>query len=135
MAPLSGFRVRAATDSDFEAVADILRADELDGAGRVTLGAEFLRNEWNEAGFDLVTDAWVAVDDEGALLGYGQARRTQPAEVDSLATRLRKSTDPAAIMTGIIIGIALEQRLIAEVAAGRLAPGTRCLLAGDLHMF
>jgi mycothiol synthase len=78
-----GFRVRAAADGDFEAVAGILRADELDDAGRVTLGAEFLRNEWNEVGFDILTDAWVAVDGEGGVLGYGQARRTQPAEVES----------------------------------------------------
>jgi hypothetical protein len=48
---------------------------------------------------------------------------------------MRKATDPAAIMTGIIIGIALKQRLIAEVAAGRLAPGTLGLLADDLHVF
>jgi hypothetical protein len=51
------------------------------------------------------------------------------------ATRLRKAGDPAAIMTGIIVGIALEQRLIAEVAAGRLAPSTLGLLASDLHAF
>lgn len=114
MAPLSGFRVRAATDSDFEAVADILRADELDDAGRATLGAEFLRNEWNEAGFDLVTDAWVAVDDEGTLLGYGQARRTQPAEVDSWGI-----VDPACRGRGIgtaILGV-IEARAM-EMLAG-----------------
>lgn len=79
-----------------------------------------------------------------ALAPFGQAIGALRNELDerltiegflAAATRLRKSTDPAAIMTGIIIGIALEQGLIAEVAAGRLAPGTRCLLAGDLHMF
>ena len=83
MAGSSGFRVRAAVEGDFEAVAEILEADELDDAGRVTLGAEFLRNEWNEVGFDLGMDAWVAADTEGAVVGYGQAGLTQPAEVES----------------------------------------------------
>lgn len=75
--------MRAATGEDFEAVAEILRADELDDAGRITLGMDFLRNEWNKVGFDLATDAWVAVDGEGVLIGYGQARQAQPAEVES----------------------------------------------------
>jgi hypothetical protein len=51
------------------------------------------------------------------------------------ATRMRQATDPAAVMTGVIVGIAVEQRLIAEVAAGRLAPDTLSLLTGDLHAF
>jgi hypothetical protein len=38
------------------------------------------------------------------------------------ATRLRRSTNPAAVITGMLVDIALEQRLIAEVAAGRLQP-------------
>lgn len=125
---LSGFRVRAATDSDFEAVAGILRADELDDAGRVTLGAEFLRNEWNEVGFDLVTDAWVAVDDKGALLGYGQARRTQPTEVESWGI-----VDPACRGRGVGTAIldVIEARAMEMLAGSSGGRFRHSINAGD----
>ena len=81
--PPSGYRFRAPTPGDFEAIADILRADELDDAGEVSLGADFVRDEWSEIGFDLATDAWVALDGEGSIVGYGQARQTQSTIVES----------------------------------------------------
>ena len=96
VAPLSGYSFRAATPSDFEAVADILRADELDDAGQVSLGADFVRDEWSEVGFDLATDAWVALDGDGSIIGYGQARQTESTLVESWGV-----VDPACRGRGI----------------------------------
>jgi hypothetical protein len=45
--------------------------------------------------------------------------------VDALlatAGRLRRTTEPAAVVMGTLLGMALEQRLFAEVRAGRLPP-------------
>ncbi len=67
----AGYRLRAPTPDDFEPVADVIVADELDDAGQITLGADFLRGEWSRVG-DLATDAWVAVDAAGAIVAYGQ---------------------------------------------------------------
>jgi mycothiol synthase len=121
-------RVRAAAESDFEAVAGILSADELDDAGRVILGAEFLRNEWNEVGFDLVTDAWVAVDGGGAVLGYGQVRRTQPGEVESWGV-----VDPARRGLGIGTAIldAIEGRAMELLAGSHGGRFRHSINAGD----
>lgn len=54
---------------------------------------------------------------EGALPG-----RRDLAAVAAAADRLRHSSDPASLVTGTVLDIALEQRLVTEVQAGRLAP-------------
>jgi len=62
----------------------------------------------------------------------------EPATIEGLiaaAGRLRGSTDPSAVITGIVVGIAIEQRLIAEVAAGRRTPDTLGLLAEAADLF
>lgn len=120
VAPLPGFSFRAATPSDFEAVAQILRADELDDAGQVSLGADFVRDEWNEAGFDLATDAWVAVDGDGSIIGYGQARRGELALVTSWGV-----VDPACRGRGVggeLVDLidARASEMLAGSAEGRL---------------
>jgi hypothetical protein len=48
-----GYELRAPTLDDADAVANVL-AD----AGQTVLDADFLRDEWSRAGFDLATDAW-----------------------------------------------------------------------------
>ena len=68
---LPGYEFRAPVKDDLDAVADVLLADEPDEAGQ-TLDAHFVANQWNRAGFDLSTDAWVAVDGAGTIVGYGQ---------------------------------------------------------------
>jgi mycothiol synthase len=79
----AGYRLRAPTPGELEDVADVLIADELDDAGDVVLGADFLRDEWSRGGFDLSTDAWVAVDDAATVVGYAQAMREEPTVVES----------------------------------------------------
>lgn len=79
----AGYQLRAPTGDDLEEVAGVLIADELNDAGQVTLGADFLRDEWGRVGFDLAADAWAMVDGTGAIVGYAQSMREEPTVVES----------------------------------------------------
>ncbi len=79
----AGYDLRVPTADDLGLVADVLIADELNDAGQVVLGADFLRDEWRRVGFDLATDSWVVFDDAEAIVGYGQAMREEPTVVES----------------------------------------------------
>ena len=70
----AGYRLRAPALGDLDAVADVLIADQLDEAGQIVLGVDFLRAEWSRVGFNLAADAWVVVDGAGVIVGYVQAR-------------------------------------------------------------
>jgi len=83
MALPDGYELRAPTRDELQAVADVLVADELHDGGQVVLGADFIQGAWSRPDFDLTTDAWVAVDDAGAVVGYAQARRDEPTLVES----------------------------------------------------
>jgi mycothiol synthase len=72
----AGYQLRAPTADDFAPIAAVVVADELNDAGQSTLGADFLRGEWSR--IDLATDAWVAADDTGAIVGYGQVALEPP---------------------------------------------------------
>ena len=78
-----GYRFRAPTRGDLDAVAAVLIADDLDDAGEVVLDEDFLLTGWNLSDFDLATDAWVVVD--GA-----EARSSR---TDRSCTRGRASSD------------------------------------------
>jgi mycothiol synthase len=78
----AGYRLRAPVPGDLDAVADVLVADELDEAGQIVLGADFVRDEWSRVGFDLATDAWVVADGAGTVVGYVQATEEEPAVVE-----------------------------------------------------
>ena len=73
----SAYELRAPTPIDLDAVADVVVADELDGGGQIVLGEDFVRGEWSRVG-DLATDAWVAVDDAGKIVGYAQVTLEEP---------------------------------------------------------
>jgi len=68
----AGYELRAPTPDDFDAVAAVMVADELDDAGQVTLGADFIGGEWSRLGANIATDAWVAVDRDGTVVAYAQ---------------------------------------------------------------
>jgi mycothiol synthase len=70
MSALDGYRVRPPAMDDLAGVTAVLVADELDDAGRVTLGEDFVRARWNRTGFDLSTDAWVAVGGDDLIVGH-----------------------------------------------------------------
>jgi mycothiol synthase len=78
MDPAFGYALRSPTPADFDAVVDVLVADELEDAGQVTLGDDFVRGEWSRGGFDLAADAWVASNGDGRIVGYAQILREAP---------------------------------------------------------
>jgi mycothiol synthase len=78
----AGYRLRAPALGDLDAVADVLIADELDEAGQIVLGVDFLRAEWSRVGFNLAADAWVVVDGAGVIVGYVQARPEESSLVE-----------------------------------------------------
>jgi mycothiol synthase len=104
------YRLRAPTVDDLASVVDALAADELDDAGQVVLGEDFVRSEWDRAGFDLAADAWAAIDLGGAVVGYAQAQ-VEGGNVESWGT-----VDPAHRGRGI--GSALVGRI--DARAGEL---------------
>jgi mycothiol synthase len=77
------YRLRASTPDDLAAVAEVLVANDLADTGESVLDADFLRDEWSRPGFELATDAWVVAHRGDAIVGYGQARREEPAVVAS----------------------------------------------------
>lgn len=74
---LDGYELRAPAWSDLGPAAEVLAADQLDGDGRVVLDTGYLRGEWQRVDFELTTDAWVAVDAAGTVVGYGQVTRDE----------------------------------------------------------
>jgi len=73
-----GYGFRAPAPADLDAVAGVFLADAAVAAEQVVLDAEFLRDEWQRAGFDPATDAWVVVDDTATIVGYAQAMLEEP---------------------------------------------------------
>jgi mycothiol synthase len=73
----SGYELRAPTAGDADAVANVLAV-----AGQTVLDADFLRDEWSRAGFDLTTESGVVVDGEGTVIAYAQALRDEPSIVE-----------------------------------------------------
>jgi mycothiol synthase len=79
----AGYGLRSPRPADLDAVADVFITDDLREAGRVVLDADFIRDEWSRAGFDMATDAWVISDALGKIVGYGQVTEEAPTVVDS----------------------------------------------------
>jgi mycothiol synthase len=120
--------LRAPTWDDLPAAAEVLAADDLDDAGQVVLDTGFLRGQWERPGFVLATDAWVAVDGAGTVVGYGQVTRDEEDVAASWGV-----VHPA--HRGCGVGAALLDRIEAralELVAGE--PGARfrhAVNAGD----
>jgi len=111
-----GYRLRAATWDDLEAAAAVLAADDLDDAGQVVLDTGFLRAQWERFGFDVTTDAWVAIDATDTVVGYGQATRDESDVAASWGV-----VHPA--HRGHGVGSALLERI--EARASELVAGVR----------
>ncbi len=123
-----GYELRAPTPDDFDAAAGVLDADDLDEAGEVVLGADFLRGQWKRAGFVLATDAWVIVDGVGTIVAYGQALLEEPTIVTSWGV-----VHPAQRGQGLGASLLdqIEERA-AQLLAGVAAPTFRhAINAGD----
>ena len=79
----AGYELRAPRRADFDAVVAVMVADELDDAGEVTLGADFIQGEWSRLGADLATGAWVAVDRDGTIVGFALVFLEDPTVAQS----------------------------------------------------
>jgi mycothiol synthase len=69
--PLSD--IRPPTRGDLPEVVDLLNAIDVAEIGHPDSTAEDLENDWNETGFDLARDAWLAVGSDGEPTGYAYA--------------------------------------------------------------
>ena len=79
----AGYELRAPSQDDFDAVADVLIADQRADGVEPILDASFVRGAWSRTGFDLAKDAWVVTDPAATIVGYGQVRRDEPDVVGS----------------------------------------------------
>jgi mycothiol synthase len=75
-----GAVIRAPTWDDLDGLVDLITECDLSDVGVADVGAEELRAEWTEPGFDLARDAWLIVLDERPVgYGYLLARETGSA--------------------------------------------------------
>jgi len=65
--------IRHATRSDLPKVVELLVACDIAEIGEPDTTEEDVATDWNEEGFDLSTDAWVAEGPDGSLTGYAYA--------------------------------------------------------------
>ena len=77
--------IRAATRGDLPEVVDLLNACDVAEVGEPDTTADDVASDWDMEGFELARDAWVAVGDDGRLVGYaytGDQFRTGELEAD-----------------------------------------------------
>jgi len=65
--------IRHATRGDLPEVVELLVACDIAEMGEPDTTEEDVATDWNEEGFDLSTDAWVAEGPDGGLTGYAYA--------------------------------------------------------------
>jgi mycothiol synthase len=65
--------IRSATFGDLPEVVDLLNACDVEEVGEPDTSEEDVSTDWRQEGFDLSTDAWVAEDTRGELIGYAYA--------------------------------------------------------------
>jgi mycothiol synthase len=65
--------IRPVTRGDLPEIVDLLNAVDAAEIGRPDTSAEDVETDWNEEGFDLARDAWVAVEPDGEPTGYAYA--------------------------------------------------------------
>jgi ribosomal protein S18 acetylase RimI-like enzyme len=115
-----GYRSRAPSIGDLEAVANVLAADDLADTGEVAFDVAFVRVQWAVPGFDLGTDAWLVEGPGGVVVAFAQARHDDEDLVTSWGV-----VHPA--HRGLGLGSYLLERV--EERAGRLLDGPGRLLA------
>jgi mycothiol synthase len=81
--PPNGYTLRPATRDDADAVAAMLLADDLADTGASHFDADFVRDQWATPGFDLSTDAWIAIAADGTPVGHANVMPDGEARVKS----------------------------------------------------
>jgi mycothiol synthase len=79
----AGYEVRAPTSDDIDAIASVLRADDIDDAGQPVLDADFVRDQWSRGAFEPATDGWVVLDGGDTIVAYGHVAIDEPGTAES----------------------------------------------------
>lgn len=79
----AGYEVRAPTSDDIDAIAGVLRADDIDDAGQPVLDADFVREQWSRGTFEPSTDGWVVLDGDDMIVAYGHVAIDEPGTAES----------------------------------------------------
>jgi mycothiol synthase len=123
-----GYRFRAPTKDDIDAIGDMLVADQRAAGFEPTLDASFVAQMWSRPDFEPSEDAWVVTDDAGTVVAYAQVLRGEPDVVGSWGVVQHGHR-------GRGIGSALLDRIEARaeaLLAGAQAPRFRhSITAGD----
>ena len=76
----AGYRLRAASPGDADAVSALKCSVETDLHGKSDMSVEYVREEWALPGLDLARDSWVVEEEAGALAGYGICWMEEPPD-------------------------------------------------------
>jgi mycothiol synthase len=108
--------IRMATRGDLPEVVDLLNACDVAEVGAPDTTADDVESDWGMEGFELARDAWVAVGDDGSLVGYaytGDQFRSGELEADFWVHPDRHEPELAARLLN------LAERRGRELAAAR----------------
>src|SRR5450759_3055081 len=95
--------IRPATRGDLPEVVDLLNACDVAEVGEPDTTADDVESDWGMEGFELARDAWVAVGDDGGLVGYaytGDQFRTGELEADLWVHPERQEPELASRLLG-----------------------------------
>ncbi|HEV2654176.1 MAG TPA: GNAT family N-acetyltransferase, partial [Ktedonobacteraceae bacterium] len=81
---LHNLAARPPAMSDLKAVTALMVACDLAESGIAEPVEEDVRRSWQEASFNLKTDAWVIVTNRGHIVGYAEVRRAGEQQLTSL---------------------------------------------------
>ena len=79
-----GFLIRAPRHEDAEAVADLMRACDVEIFGKPDTDINDVRDDWAAPGFELDRDAWIIHRNDGAAAGFASIRRKAESDLDGV---------------------------------------------------
>ena len=124
---LHNLSARAPVTSDLRAVIELLIACETDESGMADAVEEEVRNTWQEATFNLKTDAWVIVTNKGQIVGYAQVRRDEHEQFIAL---MRVHPEYRGRGIGTLLTWLVEER--ARYLLNYVSPDTRVTLSSTV---
>jgi mycothiol synthase len=103
----AGYTLRRPMLDDLEAVTNLINACSIDEYGLPDITTGDLRSNWQQPGFDLTTDAWAVLAEQGQIAGYADVVkehghffafvRTHPAHIgQGIATALLRLAEARA---------------------------------------
>lgn len=80
---LASWNVRSCRPTDLAAVVEVMQACDVEAIGEPDTTEADVAEWWDDAGFDLASDAWVATDAGGTVLAYAEVSPgSQPGHLD-----------------------------------------------------